>query len=164
MPSLTKCRGHILVVDDYEPIRNIVRALLEQQGFRVSEAANGADATIKASAISPDLILLDLALPGVNGAELAKTLHQKLPSVPIVVLTMYEGIAEKMLGSSLAAFGISDVISKSTGLNSLVERVEKVLFPQQAAQVVRADASKSGDVNNVDKKNGFSRTPDNIVH
>ena len=157
-------RGHILVVDDYEPIRNIVRTLLEQQGFRVSEAANGSDAIIKASAINPDLILLDLALPGVNGAEIAKTLHEKLPSVPIVVLTMYVGVAEKMLGSSLAAFGITDVISKSTGLNSLVERVEKVLFPQQVAQVVSPDANKSGDLDDVDKKNGSSQTPDSTVH
>lgn len=84
--------------------------------------------------------------------QIAKTLRETLPSVPIVVLTMYEGVAEKMLGNGLGAFGISDVISKSTELNSLVQRVEKVLSASRTAQVPRPDSDKSVNVEYLDKK------------
>lgn len=125
-------RAHILIVDDYQPIRDIVRTLLERNSFRVSEADNGSTAIHKALTLKPDLILLDLAMPGLNGSEVAKVLRQQLPRVPIIVLTMYEGAAEKLLGNQLAHFGITAVISKSTGMNQLVECVERVLFPVSA--------------------------------
>ena len=136
MPSPAHVRAHILVVDDHEAIRDIVKVILEQHGYRVSQAANGSDAIHKSVALKPDLVLLDLAMPGVNGAEVAVTLHEAMPDMPILVLTMYEGAAEKLLGEELWHFGISGVISKINGLNTLIERVEKILFPHKAAQAL----------------------------
>ena len=120
MPISTQSRAHILVVDDYEPIRKVVRSILELHGFHVSEAATGPDAITKAFTAEPDLLLLDLAIPGVSGIGVATFLRQQLPRLPIIALTMYESVAEETLGDGFAIFGISDVVSKSTGLNSLL--------------------------------------------
>jgi CheY-like chemotaxis protein len=121
-------RGRVLVVDDYQPVREIVRTFLEGRGFEVSEAVDGLDAIGKAGALSPNLVVLDLAMPGMNGVEVASVLHQNLPNVPIVALTMYEQFFEPVLAS---AVGVSAVVSKGDGLSKLVECVESLIFSAQ---------------------------------
>ena len=118
--------GRVLVIDDYEPVRDIVRTFLERAGFEVVEAKDGVAAIETAKATKPELIVLDLAMPGMNGVEVASVLHQILPRVPIVALTMYE----ELFGPSLAsAVGVSAVVSKADGLDKLVEHVESLLRP-----------------------------------
>jgi len=120
-------RRRILIVDDGDSVRDIIRIFLEREGFQVcGEAADGVEAIEKAKTLRPDLIVLDLAMPGMNGVEAASVLTGTMPGVPIVVLTMYE----EFLGSSLAsANGIKAVVSKTDTLQKLVACVKSLLPP-----------------------------------
>ena len=122
-------RGRILIVDDGDAVRDIIRIFLEKEGFQVcGEAADGVEAIEKAKSLKPDLVVLDLAMPGMNGVEAASVLTGVMPGIPIVVLTMYE----EFLGSSLAsANGIKAVVSKTDALSKLVACV-KTLLPSSA--------------------------------
>jgi DNA-binding NarL/FixJ family response regulator len=118
----------ILIVDDGEPVRAVIRAFFEARTtFEIcGEAENGVDAIEKAKRLNPDLILLDLAMPMMNGAEAASVLHGLMPNVPIVLYTMYD----ESFGRSLAsAVGVTAVVSKPDGLSKLVECVQNLLEP-----------------------------------
>jgi|SRR5579864_662765 len=119
--------GHdkILVIDDGDAVRDILRIFLEKEGFQVcGEGADGLEAIELAKQLQPDLIVLDLAMPRMNGVEAASVLSRTMPGVPIVLLTMYEDL----LGSSLAsASGISAVVSKIDGMHALVACVRSLL-------------------------------------
>lgn len=125
-------RRRILIVDDGDSVRDIIRIFLEKEGFQVcGEASDGLEAIEKAKALRPDLIVLDLAMPGMNGVEAASVLTGSMPGVPIVVLTMYE----EFLGSSLASVsGIKAVVSKTDTLTKLVACVKKLLPPVPNSQ------------------------------
>ena len=116
----------ILVVDDSETVRGVIRFSLEAlTNFQVcAEAGDGTEAIRKAQESSPDLILLDLAMPGLNGADTASILKKLLPQVPIVLFTMYsEGIGR----SVAAAAGIDAVVSKHEGVGQMVRCVKTFL-------------------------------------
>lgn len=105
-----------------------MRELFESySGFAVcGEAENGVEAIAKARELKPDLIILDLSMPLMNGFEAAKALRQILPDVPVFLLTAHHsGATEK------AAFdvGICGVFSKYQDLDSLVTRARGVLAP-----------------------------------
>jgi DNA-binding NarL/FixJ family response regulator len=119
----------ILIVDDGEEVRQVMRAVLEARtGYEVcGEASNGAEAVQKALALKPDLLLLDVAMPLLNGVEVASVLAGSMPDLPIVLYTMYN----ELLGLSLAsAVGAKAVISKADGINKLVECVQSLLEPK----------------------------------
>ena len=117
--------GRVLLIDDGDAVRDVIRIFLEKRGFQVcGEAADGVEAIEKAKALKPDLIILDLAMPRMNGMEAASILSSIMPSVPIVLLTMYGDF----MGASLAAAtGIKAVVSKTDGLDKLVDRVQSLL-------------------------------------
>ncbi len=117
--------GRVLLIDDGDAVRDVIRIFLEKRGFQVcGEAADGVEAIEKAKALKPDLIILDLAMPRMNGMEAASVLSSIMPSVPIVLLTMYGDF----MGASLAAAtGIKAVVSKTDGLDKLVDRVQSLL-------------------------------------
>jgi len=117
--------GRVLLIDDGDAVRDVIRIFLEKRGFQVcGEAADGVEAIEKAKALKPDLIILDLAMPRMNGMEAASILSGIMPSVPIVLLTMYGDF----MGASLAAAtGIKAVVSKTDGLDKLVDRVQSLL-------------------------------------
>jgi two-component system, chemotaxis family, chemotaxis protein CheY len=118
----------ILIADDGAPVREVLRAFFEARtNYEVcGEATDGADAIEKARELKPDLILLDLAMPLMNGAEAASVLHGMMPQVPIVLYSMYD----ESLGRSLAStLGVSAVISKPDGVGKLVECVRGLLEP-----------------------------------
>jgi DNA-binding NarL/FixJ family response regulator len=125
-------RRRILIVDDGDAVRDIIRIFLEKEGLQVcGEAADGVEAIEKAKTLKPDLIILDLAMPGMNGVEAASVLTGTVPGVPIVILTMYE----EFLGSSLASVnGIKAVVSKTDTLNKLVACVKSLLPPVPNSQ------------------------------
>jgi DNA-binding NarL/FixJ family response regulator len=110
----------VLIVDDYASVRSAIRAGLERYAeFSVcGEAADGLDAVDKATKLHPDFVLLDLSMPGMDGAETASALKRLIPRVRIVVFTLYA----ELLGKSLpSALGIDAVIDKLDGIQKLVE-------------------------------------------
>jgi DNA-binding NarL/FixJ family response regulator len=119
-PQLTGCHltrrvtvtKNILLVDDSELIRLATRHFLESQpGFKVcGEAVDGIDALEKASHLNPDLIILDIAMPRMNGLQTARELRARMHRVPIILFTWY---ADAVQPEDAAAAGISAVISKS---------------------------------------------------
>ena len=120
-------RRRILVIDDGDSVRDIIRLFLEKDGFEVcGEGADGVEAIEQAKKLKPDLIVLDLAMPRMNGAEAASILSTTMPSVPIVLLTLYQNL----LGPTLAsAIGVKDIIDKADGLAKLVACVRSLLQP-----------------------------------
>src|SRR5258708_4938680 len=119
---MAKC---ILIADDNDIVRTIIRFFLENEGFEIcGEATDGIDAIEKAKQLKPDLIVLDVAMPKMNGVEAASALKRMMPDVPIVWFTMYK----ELVGSSLtAAVGVDAVLSKSDGVSGLIERVQGLL-------------------------------------
>ena len=119
---MAKC---ILIADDNDIVRTILRFFLETEGFEIcGEAKDGVDAIEKAQQLKPDLIVLDVAMPRMNGVEAASVLKGMMPDVPIVWFTMYKGL----VGSSLtAAVGVDAVLSKPDGVGGLVECVQGLL-------------------------------------
>jgi DNA-binding NarL/FixJ family response regulator len=117
----------LLIVDDDAVIRSALRSFVEADGYRVcGEAADGAEAVQRARELQPDLILLDLAMPRLNGAEVAGILKQEMPRVKIVLFTMYAD----QFGEKLASVvGIHVVLAKPEGLSVLSERLKALLNP-----------------------------------
>src|SRR6202140_3399913 len=110
--------GHaktILLVDDSDFERFTIRAAVEGlTNFRVcGEARNGADAIKMAAELKPDLAVMDLAMPLMNGLEAAKVMKNAIPAVPIVMLTLY---ADEVQDAGSSAPGIVTVLSKVNGL------------------------------------------------
>jgi len=114
----------VLIVDNYASVRSAIRAGLERySGFSVcGEAVDGADAIEKATKFHPDLILLDLSMPGMNGMETASVLKRLMPQVPIVAFSMY---AELLGESPPSTVGIDAVIDKFAGIRKVVELCPK---------------------------------------
>jgi DNA-binding NarL/FixJ family response regulator len=119
-------------VDDHEVIRRQLRSLFNSfPEFTVcGEAVHGVDAIEKAQQLSPDLIILDLAMPEMNGLEAASALRYMMPAVPLFLLT-----AHYSRELELAAFGsgICAVFSKHEDLDSLVARARLELKLQQSS-------------------------------
>jgi DNA-binding NarL/FixJ family response regulator len=116
----------ILIADDSATIRRLIRTLLQwQTGCEIcGEAVDGVDAVKKAKELKPDLILLDLSMPRMNGAEVASILKDQMPEVRIILFTMYS----EWFGDTLAsALGVDVVLSKPDGMAKLVESVEGLL-------------------------------------
>src|ERR1700693_6070594 len=103
---------YILLVDDSELIRSATRHFLESQtGFKVcGEAVDGIDALEKASHLHPDLIILDIAIPRMNGLQTARELRARMYRVPIILFISY---ADAVQPGDAGEAGITAVISKS---------------------------------------------------
>jgi CheY-like chemotaxis protein len=115
----------VLIADDSASMRLSVRMLLEGRHteLMVCEAVDGIDAIRKAKTSQPDLILLDLAMPRLNGAEAAYVLKNDMPETPVILFTM----TDLNIGPMCAAIDV-DFISKADGVPKLLERVD-ALFP-----------------------------------
>jgi CheY-like chemotaxis protein len=116
----------VLIADDSASVRLSVRLVLEgrHKELMVREAVDGMDAVEKAKKLRPDLILLDLAMPRLNGAEVAAVLKNEMPETPVILFTM----TDLPIDSLCAAIDV-DFISKADGISKLLERVD-ALFPQ----------------------------------
>ncbi len=124
-PGLLKTKT-ILIADDNERVRTVIRQALEREtSFKVcGEATDGTDAVSKAKELEPDLVILDVRMPGLNGVEVAGILRYALPKIRIVFVTMY---AEDITENLASIFHIDAVLSKAGGLTKLVENVESLL-------------------------------------
>ena len=117
----------VLIADDSASMRLSVRFLLRGRHpqLKVREAVDGVDAIEKAKIFQPNLILMDLAMPRLNGAEAATVLKNAMPQTPVILFTMNTDLRADALCS---AIGI-DFISKVDGIPKLLERVDALLPP-----------------------------------
>ena len=113
----------ILVVDDEARIVKLARDYLERSGFRVLSAGDGLSALASARRDQPDLVVLDLMLPGMDGLDVCRTLRRE-SDVPIIMLTARVEEADRLVGLEL---GADDYISKPFSPRELVARVRTVL-------------------------------------
>ncbi|MGW1894688.1 response regulator transcription factor [Streptomyces sp. NPDC002004] len=126
----------VLVVDDEAKLRALLRDYLERDGYAVLEAADGRAALDLMATSHPDLVVLDLGLPGVPGEEVAR-LMRRTSDVPIVVLTAKAGENDRVTGLRL---GADDYVVKPFSPRELVARVEAVL---RRARGPRADITEA---------------------
>jgi DNA-binding NarL/FixJ family response regulator len=120
----------VLIVDDYPAVRKTLRSVLENLRTVVCiEASNGLDAIAKAEVSRPDLIILDLGMPGMNGFEVATVLHKTMPQVPLFMFTSHQS---RDVESQAAKVGIRAVFSKYTDINALVAQASELLSPSHA--------------------------------
>ena len=133
MVSKVRVRSKILIVDDEPEAVELVEFNLKQAGFTVVTAADGADALNKARATSPNLVVLDLMLPEINGLEVCKMLRRDVATagVPIIMLTAKAAEIDRVLGLEL---GADDYITKPFSPRELVLRIQKLLQRGQAVQ------------------------------
>jgi DNA-binding NarL/FixJ family response regulator len=116
----------ILVADDDSSIRMLLRRLLEDhREWQVcGEAASGSDAVGKVSQLTPDLVVLDLAMPGMNGFQAAREIGKHKPQVPMLLLTVQE-ISVELLDEARRC-GFRGAVSKQTGVE-VIKGVEALL-------------------------------------
>jgi len=112
----------ILLVDDHPIVRQGLKTLLEgHSGWEViGEASDGAEAVEKAKDLSPDVMVLDVTMPRMNGLEAATILHDMLPKVPIILYTLHKDIVPEKRAQ---AVGVRAVVSKSDQIDVLLEEV-----------------------------------------
>ena len=113
----------ILVVDDKEELRVLLKSYLEQEGFHVVTAVNGRDALFLAREQKPDLILLDLMMPEMGGYEFMRA-HSREADTPTIILTAKLEESDKVLGLEL---GADDYVTKPFSMRELTARVRAVL-------------------------------------
>ena len=122
-------RKTILIVDDSDIVRRVLREFLTRhtsvEAFQ--EASDGRQAIAMAQADKPDLIILDLSMPGMNGCKAAAELKRIAPQVPILLFTMHDARAEEV--------GVDAVVSKVEGLGPLAEQVTQLLAKRNGAPV-----------------------------
>ena len=122
----------ILIADDHEAVLKAIRTVLEcDSRFEVcGSVTNGADALIRAQELHPDVIILDLAMPVMNGFEAARKIGAVLPDIPILLYTLTDSPQVRL---EAANAGVREVVIKSAGPHLLMGAVEKALRKEVAA-------------------------------
>ncbi|RHK03333.1 DNA-binding response regulator [Acidaminococcus sp. AM05-11] len=113
----------VLIADDEAQIREILSLYFKKEGFKVIEAADGAEALVQIQAGKPDIILLDIMMPVLDGLEVCKQVR-KISDVPIIMLTAKDSDDDRILGLEI---GADDYISKPFNTREVVARVKAVL-------------------------------------
>ena len=131
----------ILVVDDEKPISDIIKFNLEKEGYEAVVAFDGEDALEKVEGEKPDLIILDLMLPKIDGLEVAKRVRAK-HTTPIIMVTAKDSELDKVLGLEL---GADDYVTKPFSNRELVARV-KANLRRQAAVKAPAEEDNNTDI------------------
>jgi CheY-like chemotaxis protein len=126
MSAMTPNGKHILIVDDYPDALDIWALYLRSLGYEVSTAGDGPNAIQQAEQLLPDLIVLDLELPGISGFEAARRLRQNASTqdIPLIAATGYSH--HRQLSMAREA-GFDQVVVKPVDPDSLVEEIERLL-------------------------------------
>ena len=147
----------VMVVDDEERIRSLLRAYLEQEGFRVVVAPNGREAIYLARHEKPDLILLDLMMPEMDGYEFMR-LHREESETPIIVLTARVEETDTVIGLEL---GADDYVAKPFSPRVLAARVRAVL--RRSGQTVpQAETLRVADIS-LDRSERLVKVGDRVA-
>lgn len=129
----------ILIADDDAAIRGLVRRLIESHADWVvcDEASDGEDVVGKATTQNPDVIVIDLAMPQMNGLQAAREISKSLPDTPMLLLTVQQ--VSKELTTEAAHAGFKGAVSKNTG-SEVVRAIEILLLHQKFFQPAQSDA------------------------
>ena len=121
-----KNRGHILVIDDEEDIRELLKFNLEKEGYSVSSVATGEEALDSVRKLFPDLIILDLMLPGIDGLEVCKKIKsdEELRHIPVLMLTAKSEETDEVIGLEL---GADDYLTKPFSPRILLARLKSLI-------------------------------------
>ena len=122
--SVARMGHRVLVVDDDPTVSDVLRRYLEQAGCEVRLAADGADGLAAIAAQRPDLVVLDLMMPGIDGLEVCRRVRRQLPDLPVVMLTALGEEADRVLGLEV---GADDYVTKPFSPRELVLRIRSVL-------------------------------------
>ena len=114
----------ILVVDDDAPIRRMLERTLAAEGYAVSSSADGGSAMAAVERSGPDLVVLDVAMPGLDGLAVSRRLRQKGLAVPILMLTARDGVPDRVAGLDA---GADDYLVKPFAADELLARVRALL-------------------------------------
>jgi two-component system nitrate/nitrite response regulator NarL len=126
----------VLIVDDSESVRVSIRALFEAEpDFSVvGEAVNGLDAINKTAELDPDLIILDLSMPIMNGLEAAESIKSSTPATPIFILTSHAG---PEVNRAAEAAGVDAVFAKGSDMEEMIAKARSK-FPHAGAPVKKS--------------------------
>src|SRR5438045_6805500 len=129
-------KAHILIVDDDPRITDLLRRVLAYEGYSVATAASGNEALNRTLERPPDLIVLDIMLPGLDGLEVAQRLRAAGDNVPILMLTARDAVADRVKGLET---GADDYLVKPLAAEALVARVKALLRrgQEECQQVLR---------------------------
>lgn len=123
-------RARILVVDDEAPNRGLVRKVLEPMGYDIAEAADGEEAVAEISARPPDLVLLDLIMPRMDGYSVLRAIKSdpRTRLIPVVMLTSHDQLVEKIRAVQI---GVDDYLVKPFNITELTARVKSLVSLKQ---------------------------------
>ena len=137
-------RARVLIVDDEKRIRRILREFLESKSdWEIcGEAENGADAIIEAKRLNPDIILMDFAMPEMDGLHAAREISGFLPETPIILHTMHDN---ETMRAEAKRYGVRLIVSKGTSPASIAETM-KLVLTSESAKPPSVDQSKNTEV------------------
>ena len=137
----------VLIVEDEKNIVDILRFNLQREGYQTCEAYDGEDGLAKAVSANPDLVLLDVMLPKMNGFDVCRALRSQGNNVPVIILTAREEESDKVLGLEI---GADDYITKPFSMRELIARVganiRRTAMAPQPATAAAAAMPVSGDL------------------
>lgn len=125
----------VLIVDDEEQIRELLSIYFTKEGFNVAEAADGAEALMKVQQAKPDIIILDIMMPVLDGIEVCQQIR-KHSNVPIIMLTSRTQDDDRIMGLEI---GADDYVAKPFNPKEIVARVKAVLRRSAAPQYTSSD-------------------------
>jgi DNA-binding response OmpR family regulator len=149
----------LLVIEDEEPVRAMLRLLLEDEGFEVGEAATGEDGIARFTTATPDLVLVDLRLPGLHGFEVIRHLRQS-SDVPIIVLTAQVDSHDVVAGLEA---GADDYITKPFVAKELAARIRAALRRSTGTDTETRPVLEVGDLE-VRPAEGVVRRDGGAIH
>jgi two-component system cell cycle response regulator DivK len=131
-------KNHVFIVDDVKDNRDMYEYFLSEKGFRVSQASDGEEALDKAAELQPDLIVMDLSLPGIDGWEAARQLRagSKTSHIPVVILTAYD-----LVGA--VPEGCEGFLTKPCLPDRMISEITRVL--NQRGTLHRSASAGAGD-------------------
>ena len=144
----------VLVVDDEPNIRELVQVALNFHGFAVTTSATGEDVVQLAEAYRPDLIVLDVLLPDIDGFEVCRRLRSVANDVPVIFLTARDATADTVTGLTI---GGDDYITKPFSVEALVARVRAVLRRAGGRRGLRGGADGAGGEDGEGEERGLDR-------
>jgi DNA-binding NarL/FixJ family response regulator len=126
----------VLIVDHHDQIRGLIRAFfLSEFGFQIcGEAVDGYEAIMKAQLLKPDLIVLEVAIPRLNGIEAAPKLKELLPKTPIILFTLHGSLLKCC---DTHEIGVDAVVAKQDGMSALADSIKAVFTRSPATSAPR---------------------------